>query len=486
MERPLVDSGKSLELIKQWYHSFLNVATDDVTEMVIIHDGLSSEVMAEFPSITFKDNSHPIISTERSSVDDVRFYEYHAYLNEMESLNRFQIVLTTNIRDFKFRMDPFQNLDSRLKEDGTALYIDHGVTNRDHGKARGGDFERWVSNRLSKCSGDLADESMKWINDNPDIAPNPAIIGGRPDIVQKLFGEMVAQFDKFSPKEEHCNFGVLTSSLHHLCVKNQKCNVVTNDVTFRGAFEIKKGFALISANFGDFRGETNGINKKLERFAKFEIDSFFFTDSNIGNVNGWDIVHVDLQEDQNEIPGGRLNTKMIKFEGHQVLHSYRYLIWMDSNEALQHSHDFIEKCWLEHVQQHPESALFALKNAHGATQKEINVLQEPRLHYKQPQAALQAWDKFLRREPGYAEINKAPLMHTEFFVLDTSVSHSEFVKAWKTIPSIMVEHGIWRDQIVHAYALRALYREIEYLPHPHRVEVVDNICIEAADREDNS
>ena len=51
-------------------------------------------------------------------------------------------------------------------------------------------------------------------------------------------------------------------------------------------------FALYTYNFGNYRGLMNNLRHDLEKFARFGIDSFFFTDSHEKRVKGWRVVHL--------------------------------------------------------------------------------------------------------------------------------------------------------------------------------------------------
>ena len=228
------DISKYLDYIGNWYWSFKDVATDfEATDIVLIHDGLPIEVMTRFSEITFLDfRGH---RTNRQSVNDIRYFHYRQYLDEVKSLDRYQIIVTTDLHDVHFGRDPFEYL---LDIGSTTLNIGHEQTTKDATKRRS-DFEQWVSNRMKQCSGDLAEESMKWINGNLDMAPNPGIIGGRPQIMRRLFDEMVSQMERWAPPESNCNFGIFTSSLFRLCVKEQQCDI-QNDVVFHSAFKLNQ------------------------------------------------------------------------------------------------------------------------------------------------------------------------------------------------------------------------------------------------------
>ena len=94
-------------------------------------------------------------------------------------------------------------------------------------------------------------------------------------------------------------------------------------------------FAIFAYNFGNYRGEMEGLQKLLPQFKSFGLDSFFFTDGDLNHIKGWTIVHIPKEADQNFsygiYPGGRINIKRIKFLGHEVLKPYRFLIHMDTD-----------------------------------------------------------------------------------------------------------------------------------------------------------
>jgi hypothetical protein len=49
-------------------------------------------------------------------------------------------------------------------------------------------------------------------------------------------------------------------------------------------------------------------------------------------------------------------------------------------------------------------------------------------------------------------VNAVPLPHLRMFVLDTT--KTQFVERWHEIYDVLVEWGLWRDQIVFGYVLR--------------------------------
>ena len=233
------DTAKYIGYIGDWYWSFKKVATDfNATDIVIIHNGLPLGVMAHFPEITFLDYSGNQAMRSRESVNDIRYFHYQQYLNETKSLNRYQMIVTTDLHDVHFGRDPFEYLESALEINSTTLNIGHEQTKKDSRKRRG-DFEEWVTNRMNKCSGDLAEDTMKWIKSNLEMAPNPGIIGGRPEIVRRLFDEMVSQMERLAPPESNCNFGIFSSSLFRLCVKDKQCHI-NNDVVFHSVFKMNQ------------------------------------------------------------------------------------------------------------------------------------------------------------------------------------------------------------------------------------------------------
>lgn len=222
--------------IEKWFQSFEAAAVDIAsTDIVIIHDGLPPKVIASFPGIIFLDYSG--YRVDRDSVNDVRYFHYQRYLEEVEALDRYQIILTTDLHDVHFGRDPFEYLESQLSGDATALNVGHEV----HQKGWTiWPFSLWPSNwrkfttgQMDRClvndkGLDLAKESLEWMDANIDMMPNPGIIAGGADTVRLLINEMVSLFQD-APKTEDCNMGMFTASLYQLCEKEQKCNMLKDD-----------------------------------------------------------------------------------------------------------------------------------------------------------------------------------------------------------------------------------------------------------------
>jgi len=68
----------------------------------------------------------------------------------------------------------------------------------------------------------------------------------------------------------------------------------------------------------------------------------------------------------------------------------------------------------------------------------------------QPKSPLDAWNDHLTLL--YKEINKVPLPQTDMWVLNTSKTN--FLAKWREIFDVLVEHKLWRDQLVYSYVFR--------------------------------
>ena len=217
--------------IEKWFQSFEAAAVDIAsTDIVIIHDGIPPAVIAYFPRITFLDYSGYRVA--RTSANDRRYFHYQRYLQEVEALDRYQIILTTDLHDVHFGRDPFEYLEPQLSVNAAALNVGHEAH---HTVWRG-----WAKGQMGRClvkdkGLDLTNETLQWMDANIDMMPSPGIIAGRADTVRLLINEMVSLLQD-APKTQNCNFGVFTASLYHLCEKQKKCNIL-NDDQFHSEFK---------------------------------------------------------------------------------------------------------------------------------------------------------------------------------------------------------------------------------------------------------
>ena len=222
--------------------------------------------------------------------------------------------------------------------------------------------------------------------------------------------------------------------------------------------------ALYAYNFGDYRGELQGLRRGLEAFSDYDIDRFFFTDSeSFGAVRGWTVVRLPKARDHNGIPGARVNTKRVKFQGHEVLAPYRYLIHMDTaRRVLLMARRALNMGLLDYVRCHPEHALFVRAHlSHRSVQEEVEFLKampSRKGELLQPAAPLLAWDAFL--QPQYGDLSAVRHPELCFWVRDTT--HRRFGEQWARIHQVMLERGLWRDQIVYHWAMQNATAQVDF------------------------
>jgi hypothetical protein len=245
-----------------------------------------------------------------------------------------------------------------------------------------------------------------------------------------------------------------------LAVKSD-LSCLNNSYIYKNIDTNKTEFALFASIFGNYRNEEKNINKVLQPFTKFDVDRFLFTDSTtIGNVSGWTVVHVPTYGKYvNGIPESRINTKRIKFTGHPVLIPYRYHIHVDtSHTALTMLDKFMTNGLMKYVKCHPSKALFVRNHPDRTTvQEEINILKNMPL--LQPRSPLDKWENYIKKM--YKQLNRVPLVETNVWVLDTK--HTLFRRQWASIYETLFKWGLWRDQIVNAYALINMQDKVEHI-----------------------
>ena len=222
--------------------------------------------------------------------------------------------------------------------------------------------------------------------------------------------------------------------------------------------------ALYAYNFGNYRGEVKGLRQGLEAFLDYSIDRFFFTDiEGFGTVRGWTVVHLPTAPDRNGIPGTRVSTKRVKFQGHEVLAPYRYLIHTDTTRrVLRMARRALDMGLLDYVRCHPEHALFVRAHLlHKSVQDEVDFLKAMpprRRELVQPMAPLLAWDAFLK--PRYGDLRAVRHPELCFWVRDTT--HRRFGEQWGRVHQVLLERGLWRDQIVYHWVMQNATARIDF------------------------
>ena len=90
------DTQKYRNYMNRWYRSFVDAAVNiEDTDIVVIHDGLTANVMDHFERIIFLDYSE--VTVDRKSVNDIRYFHYQHYLKETSVQN--ERILTTDMHD---------------------------------------------------------------------------------------------------------------------------------------------------------------------------------------------------------------------------------------------------------------------------------------------------------------------------------------------------------------------------------------------------
>ena len=112
---------------------------------------------------------------------------------------------------------------------------------------------------------------------------------------------------------------------------------------------------------------------------------------------------------------------------------------------------------LDYVRCQPEHALFV--RAHPSwksVQDEVDFLKGK--ESVQPAAPLLAWDAFL--QPQYGDLSAVRHPELCFWVRDTT--HRRFGEQWAHIHQVLLERGLWRDQVVYHWAMRNATAQVDF------------------------
>ena len=234
----------------------------------------------------------------------------------------------------------------------------------------------------------------------------------------------------------------------------------------------KTKFAIFSYNFGNYRGETRNNEAGLAQLAAHGFDCHFFVndDENAPDPasfpQGWTVTKLAPQNETNGIPSDRVQSKVVKFQFHQVLEKYEYLIHVDSkNSRLEELDDFLRGGLLQLVLKHEsknkhKSLYIEHHEVRDSISQEIDRLKE--LPSLQPLPQLQKWENKLKSHPHWDSIEAAPLCVTKIWVIRNDPS-SRFLAAWNSIYDVIIENGLWRDQVAINYAIYNHTKEIELI-----------------------
>ena len=112
-----------------------------------------------------------------------------------------------------------------------------------------------------------------------------------------------------------------------------------------------------------------------------------------------------------------------------------------------------------HVLEHPEKGLFISRHSgRGSVFEEIERLRGNK-YVVNPKESLGAWAEFLI--PKADELERCPLLHTAIFVRNTR--HKAFAAVLGSLPDRIIEHSLWRDQILLPYHMQHDYGMIGIL-----------------------
>ena len=230
--------------IKPWYNSFKTVTnisnfTESQYDVVIIHDGLNSEVMEIYFDVIFVNMGQYPVRKLRESANDVRYYHMVKYLKTAKSME-YELVLTTDLRDVEFgKRDPFQYLENKNILNGKDIYVGAEDTKKDDKKA----YKRWgwwVQNRINQCYLKGSNMSLwfkeTWNDSNSGVVPtNPGIIATNTNLMIKLMEVMIDYFSLTESWDSNCNFPIFFIAVMKMCEEKKQCRIV-NDKRFHSPF----------------------------------------------------------------------------------------------------------------------------------------------------------------------------------------------------------------------------------------------------------
>lgn len=240
-----------IDYMKKWYDSFKNVtqmkndsfmSKNSPYDVVIIHDGLHTEVMNTFSDVIFINMAQYPVHKLRKSANDIRYYHMVKYLRASRSME-YKLTLTTDLRDVEFgRMDPFKYLENKgILEHNKQIYV--GAEGRMQDKDAYKRWGWWVQTRLEGCFGRKANITKTFQNKwNPNhnesvsvITTNPGIIATNRHLMIELMETMIDYFSMTKDLNANCNFGVFFLAVMRLCQEKQQCDII-NDRIFHSPF----------------------------------------------------------------------------------------------------------------------------------------------------------------------------------------------------------------------------------------------------------
>ena len=214
--------------MKRWYPSFVDAAVNiEDTDIVVIHDGLTANVMDHFERIIFLDYSE--VTVDRKSVNDIRYFHYQHYLKE--TAVQYERILTTDTHDVHFGADPFVYMKPQLAIQPMALHLGN-----DPGRRRS-IWKPYVTRGIKHCikdDEDLVNGTLEWIDTNPGYQAGCGIIGGGAHTFRLLSDEMVVQLRR-ADKDSDCNMHIFQTALFQICDKQKQC-MFLNDAVFQAEF----------------------------------------------------------------------------------------------------------------------------------------------------------------------------------------------------------------------------------------------------------
>ena len=117
---------------------------------------------------------------------------------------------------------------------------------------------------------------------------------------------------------------------------------------------------------------------------------------------------------------------------------------------------------LDYVRCHQDHALFVRADPKfKGVQEEVELLKAMRPRRResvQPMGPLLAWDAFLK--PQYSDLSAVRHPDLCFWVRDTT--HHRFGEQWGRVLEVLLERGLWRDQIVSDWAMQNATAQVDF------------------------
>ena len=201
----------------------------------------------------------------------------------------------------------------------------------------------------------------------------------------------------------------------------------------------KLSIAIYSYNFGNYRDEI--FNQKFHMVQG--CDHYFFTDIPSIELDGWNIIPVNLLNSVNGISAERVTSKYYKFiYTHPCMRNYKYLLHIDCS-IVNRLENVRKDELIKLINSEPNAhAIYRVHPQRKNTSQEINVIQKiPNI---QPSNKLYNYCN-----SNIVKNKKYDMMLLPALGIFIRKRQSLLLQlGYKRVFKILCQYGIWRDQIV--------------------------------------